>query len=64
MLILTACIGDLPPDDYPCLVAAGLYDQHNETYVFSPRGDKKREALARVQGAEEQCRLDAERRGS
>lgn len=60
VLILTACIGDLPPGDFPCLVAAGLYDQYNEAYVFSPQGDRKREALARVQAAEEECQLGAE----
>jgi len=63
VLMLTACIGDLPPDEYPCLAAAGRYDQYNEVYVFSPQGDKKREALARAQDAEAQCQLGAEPRG-
>ena len=58
---LSACIGDLPEEDFPCLMAAGLYDKYNEMYVFSPQGDKKRAALAQVEGAEEQCKRDEAR---
>jgi len=47
-IILPGCIGDLPANDYPCLIATGRYDKYNEAWVFSPRIGKKREALARA----------------
>jgi hypothetical protein len=56
---LSGCIGDLPPEDFGCLIAADRYNSFNEAYVFSPRGDKKRLALAAAEDAERQCELPA-----
>lgn len=55
LLVLPGCIGDLPSAEYPCLIATDGYDKYNEAWVFSPRGDKKREALERAQEAERRC---------
>jgi hypothetical protein len=55
LLPLSACIGDLPRAEYPCLTATGVYDKYNEAWVFSPRGEKKREALERARDAEQRC---------
>ncbi|WOJ95109.1 hypothetical protein R0135_08030 [Congregibacter variabilis] len=55
-LVLSACIGDLPEAEFPCLVAQDLYNKYNEAYVFSPQGDKKRQAMARIVAVEEDCR--------
>ena len=54
-LVLAGCIADLPEAEYPCLVATDAYDRYNEAWVFSPRGDSKREALERAQEAERRC---------
>jgi hypothetical protein len=53
--LIGGCIGDLPPADYSCLAARGEYDRYNEVYVFSPRGEKKQEALMRAREAEQAC---------
>lgn len=55
LMSLTGCIGDLPRAEYPCLIATDVYDKYNEAWVFSPRGDKKREALGRAREAETRC---------
>lgn len=54
---LTGCTGDLPPSDFPCLVAQDRYNKFNETYVFSPMGDKER-AMRHAQDAEAACAED------
>lgn len=53
-LLLSACIGDLPQEDFPCLIAEDSYNRYNEAYVFSPQGDKEA-ALRRIQDAELEC---------
>jgi hypothetical protein len=53
--LIGGCIGDLPPADYSCLAARGEYDRYNEVYVFSPRGEKKQQALMRAREAEQTC---------
>ncbi|EED34017.1 penicillin amidase family protein [gamma proteobacterium NOR5-3] len=53
--VLSACIGDLPEAEFPCLVAKDQYNKYNEAYVFSPQGDKKREAMERIREAEKAC---------
>ncbi|MDP5071715.1 MAG: hypothetical protein NWQ45_12535, partial [Congregibacter sp.] len=40
--MLSACIGDLSQAEFPCLVEQDLYNKYNESYVFSPQGEKKR----------------------
>ena len=64
LLVLSGCIGDLPRAEYPCLIATDVYDKYNESWVFSPRGDKKREALKRAREAERRCAAAAAGRES
>jgi hypothetical protein len=52
---LVGCIGDLPQEEFPCLIAADLYNKYNEAYVFSPQGEQKRLAMERSQKAEQDC---------
>jgi len=52
--LVGGCIADLPPTDFPCLVAKDLYNKYNEAYVFSPKGGKE-QTLERVQEAEREC---------
>lgn len=52
---LTGCIGDLPQEDFPCLVENDLYNKYNEAYVFSPQGQKKRDAKVIVENVEAEC---------
>mgnify|MGYP006306215533 CR=1 FL=1 len=54
---LTLCLGgcgELPKEDYPCLVAEDGYDTFNEAYVFAPGGDKE-PVLQRAREAEQAC---------
>lgn len=53
--LLGGCIGDLPPEDFPCLMEQELYNKYNEAYVFSPQGEKKRQAMDIVREAETTC---------
>ncbi|EAQ98864.2 hypothetical protein [Congregibacter litoralis] len=53
----TGCTGDLPQSEFPCLVAQDRYNRFNETYVFSPMGDKER-AMRFAQEAEAACLQD------
>lgn len=53
--LLAGCIGDLPEEQFTCLIAADLYDQYNEAYVFSPQGEQKRLAMEKSLQAEREC---------
>lgn len=50
---LAGC-GELPKEDYPCLVAEGRYDTFNEAYVFAPGGEKE-PVVQRAREAEQAC---------
>jgi hypothetical protein len=53
--LLSGCIGDLPEEQFSCLITADLYDKYNEAYVFSPQGEQKRLAMEKSLQAEREC---------
>ena len=50
---LAGC-GELPKDDYPCLVAQEAYEEYNLAYVFAPGGDTE-PVIKQAQLAEKEC---------
>lgn len=54
LALLSGCLGELPLEDYPCLIAQDEYDTYNEAYVFAPGGNKE-PVIERAQLAEKNC---------